>query len=237
MTITAAIATFGDDAWRRTAIRRALPSADAQPFVSETIHAHDPDGTIASVRNEIAAAATNEWLLFLDADDELDADFSSAMTAAVDEHTAGLSLEQRKLLLFTPRVEYVSGTRRRVRRAPRFWPEVDIRGSNWLVIGTLIHRDLFTEIGGFRVYGWSEDWDLWARAFTAGARVVKVDGAIYVAYVTPSSRNRSAPRQERLYWHQRIGADNWPDIYDQPSAAEDLAIRLDGRQLRLLKSL
>lgn len=237
MTITAAIASFGDDSWRKLAISRAVPSADAQSCLAEVIHAHDPNGTIASVRNEVAAAVTGEWVLFLDADDELDANFSSAMTAAIKEHTAGLSREEQRLLLFTPRVEYVMGARRRQRKQPRFWPERDIRGSNWLVIGTLIHRDLFAQIGGFRVYGWSEDWDLWARAFIAGARVVKVPDAIYVAHVSPRSRNRSAPRSERLYWHQRIGADNWPNIYDQPSEIEDDTCRLATNQIRLLEPL
>lgn len=172
---------------------------------------HDPDATLAAVRNRGAIHATGDWLLFLDADDELSPGFREAMEAAVTKH-------KNRPMLLTPAVSYVYG---RERHQPKFWPPGDIRDGNWMVIGTLIRRDLFHEIGGFRDYGWSEDWDLWARAITHGCGFDQVQEAVYIAHVDPKSRNRSAGPRTMLYWHQRIGFDNWPDLYHEPTQEED----------------
>ena len=63
------------------------PATRAQP----SCLFHDPDGTIASVRNELANTAKGEWLLFLDADDELAPGYLDAMTRALGQERAYLT--------------------------------------------------------------------------------------------------------------------------------------------------
>lgn len=90
------------------------------------------------------------------------------------------------------------------------WPEMDLRLGNWLVIGTLVQRQVFVEVGGFREWPLYEDWCLWQRCWKAGAEPVKVPDAVYVARVRGASRNRQPSRAEKLRIHGEIVAANFP---------------------------
>lgn len=116
--------------------------------------------------------------------------------------------------LLTPALAYVQRGRMQL---VHFQPEQDLQEGNWLTIGTLIRKDMFMGVGGFREWPLYEDWDLWARCDT---EIVKVRDAIYLAHYSRTSRNRSARREEKNYWHQMIGHDLWPDYYDTPTQAE-----------------
>lgn len=165
---------------------------------------HDPDGTIASVRNQLAEEAKNEWLVFLDADDQLAPGYVAAIEREQARHREGR-------WLYTPMVSYVHKGGRV--QAARFWPEVPFEQGNWLVIGTAIERDLFLQVGGFRDYGdplgsiGYEDWGLWARCWQAGAQVAKVRRAVYIAHVNPQSRNRAIDQQTKQHWHDTVRRD------------------------------
>ena len=187
------IATYGDQAWEDLAWSRAWPSArDQEP--AELLCFHDPEGTIASVRDELGSTAKGDWLCFLDADDELAPGFLDAMARA---------FEQERLdgdLLLTP-----SRNHRGV-----FGPEKPISEGNWLCIGTLVPRRLFIEVGGFPdyPYGW-EDWALWVKCVQAGARIVKVPDALYRAHRSRrlhKERWRQDPRWQSET-HARIAAE------------------------------
>lgn len=150
--------------------------------------------------------------MFLDADDELEPGYVEAMEAAM--------IGKSYSTLFTPAVRYVRPGRSQ--QHTRIWPRMDIRRGNWLVIGTIIAKNIFKRIGGFREYGWSEDWAVFAAAITQQhCEVVEVPDAIYRAEVNRKSRNRSRHHKEMLYWHQRIGADLWPDDYEEPTEEEE----------------
>ena len=135
----------------------------------EIVFTHMPEGSAALARNQSARKATGDWLIFLDADDELADGYVDAMRTALEEFRAGATL-------FTPRVSYVQNGRR---ESPKFWPEVPYQDANWLVIGTMIYRGLFYRLGGFKNYGDPpgsnafEDWGLWALAQKNGATVTK----------------------------------------------------------------
>lgn len=209
MRISILVASFGDQQWDLLARRRALPSTEGQA-AHEVVRIHDPEATLAQVRNRCAEEASGTHLLFVDADDELQPRFCEEIAAA----GAGTT---RTLL--TPSVQYVRGTTRK--QAPKIWPEMEITKGNWMIIGTVVPRDLFLRVGGFREYEWSEDWALWAMCLEAGADVIKVPSAVYTAYVQMRSRNRNKPRATVLYWHERIGHDIWPHLYEPPTAEED----------------
>ena len=209
MSISCVIGTFGSHSWKHLAETRAIPSAEAQGFLDVT-HIHLPEGTLAEARNLGGLHAKGEWLLFLDADDELWPDFTTKMREALERETT-------RPALFTPAVCYARG---QVRPTPKIWPRMDFKVGNWCVIGTLIERSLFHELGGFREYLLYEDYALWAMAAEAGAEVFEVPEAVYLAHHARLSRNRSRP-QERVYWHQRIGRDIWPDHFAELTPEED----------------
>ena len=162
---------------------------------------------IAEARNGAAEKATGDWLCFLDGDDELGHGYLTEMERVHRRHYAPKRL-------FTPAVSYV---RNRRRRPARFWPTIPFEKGNWLIIGTLIEREFFNEIGGFRDWPHGlEDWDLWARASLAGASVVKVPRAVYVAHWNEESAHHVLARDRRAWnrWHQKVGHSLWPELYD-----------------------
>lgn len=205
MRISVCIATYGDAFWERLARERALPSVEGQ--ADEIVMMHLPDGDLAQARNVTAYMSTSEYLCFLDADDELMSGFISNMKSAISSHPAP------QLTLFTPMVSYVIGTKA---EKPKFWPEKPLHEGNWLVIGTVVSRSLFLQVGGFESWPRAfEDWHLFGKMAKAGATPQRVPGAVYRAHWRAQSRNKNLSREERVRLHYEIGRDLWPEHYDE----------------------
>jgi glycosyltransferase involved in cell wall biosynthesis len=165
---------------------------------------YQPEGTISSARNEGARRARGDWLLFLDADDELAPGYLDAMRRAYERE--GRARRSAPLLL-TPAVQRIEKGRK---RPPFFYPEVPLDQANWLVVGTLLEKELFDRAGGFEDYPHGfEDWSLWNKCHRLGARVVKVPHAIYIQYVNPQSKHRQGWRNRRwqVETHQRVARE------------------------------
>jgi glycosyltransferase involved in cell wall biosynthesis len=188
------IASYGGDEWVDLARTRAIPSAEAQN-AHEVVVVHQPDGNVASCRNEGARQATGDWLCFLDADDELAPGFLAAIERARKQHSIRRPSDR---VLYTPAVSYIQNGRR---RPPRVHREVPLSSGNWLVIGTVVSREMFFEVGGFRDWPHGlEDWDLWARIWrTADPTIVKVPRAVYVAYWNEDSKHHTLMRDRERY--------------------------------------
>lgn len=191
------IASYGDAAWIELA-DRAHRSAGGQG-ATEIIRNHDSTGTLASVRNEAASRAMSDWLCFLDADDELAPNYLMPIAKAIGPRLLTGNAHRG---LYAPSVGFVleSGdvTTPMIPNEGH-WPRM-----NECVIGTVVHRDLFNEVGGFREYEGYEDWDLWLRCERAGAEIVYVRDAVYRAHVRPHSRNRARDLQRAydLIWSE-----------------------------------
>jgi hypothetical protein len=118
------------------------------------------------------------------------------------------------LCLFTPQVQYVH---RGLRKDPKFWPEVDLRKGNWMVVGTVAPRALMLEVGGWRTFTGTgslnewDDWDMWIRCVRAGAQIVKVPEAVYVAHILRRSPHRTASPRQRRAWHEEIERANFSE--------------------------
>jgi len=211
MDVSVVIATYGEQSWADLAASRALPSLEGQDGYEICVR-HEPHGTCATSRNNAAALTSAEWLCFLDADDELAPDYLGAMERALERQPTpdgtGVAASAGWLLL-TPAVQQIRKGRP---REPFFFPECSFETGNWLVIGTLIQKTLFDEIGGFREHPHGlEDWNLWARAVRAGARVVKVRDAVYRAHVNPRSKHHVLSRNRREYMvaYEHARQDAW----------------------------
>ena len=189
-TIGAVIATYGADEWCVMAEERALRSVtDADDLVMK----HEPRGTRASSLNNGVSECEADHILLLDADDEFAPGYVGAMRRALERHGD----DGTRNVLFTPAVQTIRKGRP---SPPTFYREVDLTGGNWLVIGTMISRDLFNEIGGFREHPHGlEDWNLWMRAHYAGATVVKVRDAVYRQFWNPQSEHHKFQRNRRAY--------------------------------------
>jgi cellulose synthase/poly-beta-1,6-N-acetylglucosamine synthase-like glycosyltransferase len=168
---TVIVATFGDPKWVALAKDRAVPSAESQGVPVIQYHGD----TLAQARNFAASQADTEWLCFLDADDELAPGYFRAM-------------ERSSADLRAPSVSWVTDG---VASEPQSLAGRNIRVMNPCVIGTLIRKDMFDNVGGFWEERAYEDWSLFRRAWLRGARVGHVNDAVYIVHVSPNSRNNS----------------------------------------------
>lgn len=204
-TFSIIIATYGDEFWEEMAFDRAYPSAIEQG-ADEVIQVHLEDLSIAGVRNELASKAKSEWLIFLDADDELEEGYVHAMRA----HSKRCRYDQ---CLLNPRVSYVRNGRP---RPPSYLKETNLQDDNYLIVGTGIRRELFEQVGGFEDYPHGfEDWSLWAKAWKAGAKIIRCPGAIYIAHINPNSKHRTGWRDRdwQVQMHHKVRRDLFPELY------------------------
>lgn len=205
------IGTFGDESWAELAFSRALPSVVKQRRDQAVFPVHGE--TLAQARNEgaVFASAEANWLLFLDADDELAPGYLDAMEHAIGQHHPNAPH------MYVPQVQYIKTGRA---EAPFFPVQMPHTEGNWMVIGTVVPAWLFAEVGGFEEWPIYEDYALFARMQNAGAKPVKVPDAHYQAHWRAKSRNRSSGPRERTYWHQMIGNAIWPEMYEEPTEQE-----------------
>lgn len=202
--ISVVITTYGEEYWRELAAQRAYPSAKAQEPAQIVLH-HAPDLAIGPARNKAAQRASQPWLLFLDADDELEPGYIKTMQAAVNTTPRAANK------LFQPSVRYV---RKHRPQSATLIPQKDLRHDNYLVIGTLVSAQMFRNVGGFSDYPHGfEDWSLWAKCWKAGATVVPVPGAVYVAHINARSKHRLMwrDRKTQVATHLRVQAELFPE--------------------------
>lgn len=169
------IATFGDERWRKLAQERAYPSALAQGDYEVILH-HDESDKIHIARNNAAAKASGERLVFLDGDDALEHGYCDVLLQSVGD-------------LRYPRVRYVREGQDPDQAEAVKHPDTDPLKRNYMCIGTMLRKSLFEQVGGFDEWPAWEDWALWIKCWLAGARPVLCDRAIYRSYVNPQGRN------------------------------------------------
>jgi GT2 family glycosyltransferase len=192
--ITVCIGTFGDRArWSALAHDRAMISVDHQSLGPENLVWCHAD-TLDNARNHAAGAAKSEWLCFLDADDELDPGYLAAMTGAVQNEPADALIQPATLGVHLDGHEDA---------APVLIPAKPLLDGNYLIIGTLVRREQFQRVGGFRAWPLYEDWDLWIRCWLDGATIRTAPSAIYRVHVNPAGRN-SADRATALRTYHQI---------------------------------
>lgn len=195
MDVTIVVATYGTETWKHLAQQRAVPSARAQGV--PVVHVHGQ--TLHDARNGGLERVDTEWVLHLDADDELEPDCLRELMAGNAD-------------LRAPAVRYVRGGRAAPPRMPQVAGHTHpctadcLTQGNWLVVGTLARAQLLRDVGGWRDFPWSEDWDLWLRCHLANASIEAIPSAVYRAHVRSGSRNRAIPHAERVRVHRAIEA-------------------------------
>lgn len=201
MDVTVVVATCGADEWADLAHQRAIPSARALGV--PVLHKHLPGGTVAQARNELVGLVGSEWVVHLDADDELAPGFVDAIARGTADVRA-------------PAVQYIRpGWGPLKPRMPRVANHNHrcvgecLRQGNWLVVGAAVRTALVGRVGGWREWPMYEDWDLWLRCWLAGATVEAVPQAVYRAHVREDSRNRAPDAAARQAAHTAIYEANF----------------------------
>lgn len=184
--VTIIVSTFGDrEVWDPLA-SRAVASAMNQVSKAASIVRHHAE-TLADARNEGAHDASTEWLIFLDADDELDEYYVAEMFA---EEIEG-DIRRPSTLGVVNGVE--DNLPVMIRRRPLY-------ESNFVVIGSMVRREQVLKVGGFdSTLPMSEDWDLFLRMVIDGAIITDVPDAVYRVNVRPNSRNSDGVLGNRVY--------------------------------------
>lgn len=197
---TICIGTYGGNEWVQLAHERAIPSAEAQGV--PVIHRHG--ATLARARNEaLALVGGTEWVVFLDADDELTPGYINALAGGAAD-------------LRAPAVSYVKHGRPRAPYVPKVAGHshdctagcVASGEGNWLVVGAAARAQLLREIGGWAEWPVYEDFDLWMRAILAGASVEAIPEAVYLAHWRGDSRNRNPDMAFKNRIHREIVGAN-----------------------------
>ena len=169
--ISIVIATYGDkNHWDKVA-ETAIRSVWQQTSTNwEMFRTHE--ATLAEARNYGARAASNDRLVFLDADDELDPRFVESITEAED--------------ILQPLTVY----RNLEATSEPYWiePRTDLLDGNHIVVGAPVKRQVFLDSGGFDDYPIAEDWALWLKLRKRGATFGRTS-AKYIVNVNPQGRN------------------------------------------------
>lgn len=182
------VTTYGNKKLWSLLAARAVASVKAQTLPpNRIIRYHDEKGTdIGLARNEAAQRSDAEWLIFLDADDELDPLYVESMLRGTGD------------LRWPSTLGIVSGVEDSFPVLLR--PQPHILLGNHMVIGTMLRRELFNHVGGFRGgLPVLEDWDLWIRCMIEGAEAQPCERAIYRVHVRMDSRNRNGRQHSQTY--------------------------------------
>lgn len=171
--VSVVIGTYGDEELWGQIAQRAADSAQAQTCSVEVITSHGD--SLQTARNYGASEATGEYLVFLDADDELDSYYVEKM------------LEGKGDIRQPSTLGVVDG---KPDDFPVLIPRKPLLEANYLVIGSMVRRNLFLDSGGFDAYPILEDWALWLKLVVChGAVVDSCSEAIYKVHVNPDGRN------------------------------------------------
>ncbi len=204
MDVTILVPTCGDLVWADLAHSRAIPSAKALGV--KVVSAHYPDATLAEARNNVLRLAGSEWVIYLDADDELEPGYIDYMAnGTADLRAPSVRYVRPDWDPLAPRMPRVVGHRRECTA------DCLLEG-NWMVIGTAVRKAMIEAVGGWREWAVYEDWDLWLRCHLAGATAQPIYSAVYRAHVRPDSRNRKDDPAARMEVHRQIcRANNIPE--------------------------
>jgi glycosyltransferase involved in cell wall biosynthesis len=203
MDVTVVIASFGERHWLELG-QRAAASAFAQDVPVIYVHGQSLHGA----RNAGLAQVETSAVVFLDADDQLQAGYCETLSAG----TADLRV---------PSVQYVTPSGRgRAPYVPRVASHtheceaacITSGAGNWIIVGAMVRTELVRKAGGWLDWPVYEDFCLWMRVLALGASVEVIPEAVYIAYVRRDSRNRNPAMTDKNATHHAIVRANLGEL-------------------------
>lgn len=197
------VSTFGDKKWKTLAEERALPNAESFGIPVHFNHGN----ALHETRNLGLSQVETEFVVFLDADDELAPDYFEHILKVDGDIRVPSINHVHEQMTFMPRVVGLRGVHNHVCTGDC------LPDGNWICVGATARTEMIRKAGGWREWGNWEDWELWLRCWLAGATVTAVPEAIYRAYSTAQGRNKSKTREEDLRIYHEIRRANMPELY------------------------
>jgi len=185
--VTVVIPVFGNMDYWKPLLERASKSALKQTHKEINV-VINVGRNLWEARNSFIPEIKTEYVIFLDADDELDENYISEMlkeegdviVPTVHRHFSN-SLVDRSQFWYTPK---------------------SLLTGNFIVIGAMIKTELLRAVNGFNDLPLYEDWDMWLRMEEKGAKFIKSEKAIYKIHVREGSRNEpSDEMKNKMFNH------------------------------------
>jgi hypothetical protein len=165
------------------AFDRAIPSARRAAGVDNVIFCQQ--ATLQAARNTAPqrVCPDADWLVFLDADDELDVNYVDAMRRKIEGLPPGDFIIQPATLGVVDGVEDAEPV--------LIPPKASLWDGNHCVIGSAVPCALFNRVGGFDDWPAWEDWGLWLKCLKAGAEFTSCPDAVYRVHIDTEHRSRN----------------------------------------------
>jgi glycosyltransferase involved in cell wall biosynthesis len=172
----------------------------AKEFAGVEYH-HQKNSGVAAARNFGASKARGDYLVFLDADDKLAANYIELCIDALQKnHWASYAYTDMQMF----------GAEKKRFRAVDFEPYHLVNLGNYIHIGALIRRSAFESTSGFCQLPAFEDWDLWLTLLEKGRKGIFVENTLYYYHRHTGSRDAIDEATKKKYMQQVL--DRHPQI-------------------------
>jgi hypothetical protein len=158
------------------------------------------NGGCSAARNRGFEAATGEFAVLLDSDDQLGPGYLSRMSAFIDEHPGFdiYSCNGTRVMSDSRSEPFLSGP---AYARQTSWTLEDIIIVNRIYITAVLRRDLWARMGGFTAgLRYAEDYDFWLRALAQGATQIYTPQrlGVYLERADGKSKNRIPHAQAQI---------------------------------------
>lgn len=206
-TLPAVIANLSrqtSDAWRAvviddcstddtSGIARRWAAEDSRVLFLSSGSPADRGAGVSAARNEGIAAATTDWLLFLDADDRIADNYIERIVGVLERAAADVDGVTCSWAYETPDHRTERWNDRRLVDGMDIF-EIAARSCPFAIHACVIRRELVQEVGGFDpTLAVGEDWDLWQRLARQGLRLESIDETLAFYLLHPASAMHNDP--------------------------------------------
>lgn len=140
---------------------------------------------VSKARHEGFRFSTGKLVLFLDGDDKLFPDFIERMVPNMLE-----------VDITYPNWFLANGVENELVEVP---DELDLHKRNSVLISSMMKRQVYEKLGGFRDYPIYEDWDFWLRAEKEGFKFKKANTSLWYRQTADSRNRKSKSFRESIY--------------------------------------
>lgn len=201
--VTVVVPTCGSDAWLHMGNQAA---ENVKKLGVKVLRVHIPAGTVSQARNAGLYGVKTKYVVFLDADDDLDVRYFDGVELSADVTATAIQYND----IIGPQI-------------PRVWLHENmgykphdglcsgdcLPDGNYIHIGAFIRVEAALAVGGFREYPVYEDWALYLAMQQNGATFDTHYASIYLANTRQNEhhRNKAIVLAERNLIHEGIMRD------------------------------